>query len=68
MDSLLLPGLKIVYQFSGIVIKAGRRDGANAHRVASDYVKEVIDIPADRKLKISMAPGGGCAMKIYKKP
>ena len=31
-------------------------------------VKEVIDIPADRKLKISMAPGGGCAMKIYKKP
>ena len=44
------------------------RDGANAHRVASDYVKEVIDIPADRKLKISMAPGGGCAMKIYKKP
>ena len=44
------------------------RDGANAHRVASDYVKEVIDIPADRNLKISMAPGGGCAMKIYKKP
>ena len=26
MDSLLFPGLKIVYQFSGIVINAGRRD------------------------------------------
>ncbi|NDW10725.1 glycoside hydrolase family 97 protein [Dysgonomonas sp. 520] len=43
------------------------KDGANANRIASDYKKEIINIPADRKLNISMASGGGCAMKIYKK-
>lgn len=43
------------------------RDGINADRAACDYKKEIIDISADRKLKISMAPGGGCAIKIYKK-
>lgn len=43
------------------------KDGANANRIASDYKKEIIDIPSDRKLKISMAQGGGFAMKIYKK-
>lgn len=43
------------------------RDGANADRLASDYKKECIDIPADRKLKVSMAAGGGCALKIVRK-
>lgn len=43
------------------------KDGANANRVASDYKKETITIPADKKLKIAMAQGGGFAMKIYKK-
>lgn len=43
------------------------KDGANANRIASDYKKEMISIPADKKLKISMAQGGGFAMKIYKK-
>lgn len=42
------------------------RDGANAHRVGRDYKKETISIPADRKLSVSMAPGGGYVMKIYK--
>lgn len=42
------------------------RDGANANRIASDYKKEIINIPADRKLKVTMAQGGGYAMKIYK--
>lgn len=42
------------------------RDGANANRIASDYVKEVIDVPADRNLKINLAKGGGYAMKIHK--
>jgi alpha-glucosidase len=42
------------------------KDGINAGKVAKDYKKEVIDIPADRKLEISLAAGGGCAMKIYK--
>lgn len=43
------------------------KDGTNANRIASDYRKEIIDIPTNRKLSISMANGGGYAMKIYKK-
>lgn len=43
------------------------RDGVNAHRAASDYRKYTIDIPTDRKMQISMAPGGGFVMKIMKK-
>lgn len=42
------------------------RDGINADRVASDYKKEIIDIPANRKIKINMAPGGGYVAKIYR--
>ena len=42
------------------------RDGANANRIARDYKKETIEIPADRKLKIGMAPGGGWAAKIVR--
>ncbi len=41
------------------------RDGINADKAARDYVKETITIPADGKLSIKMAPGGGFAMKIY---
>ena len=43
------------------------RDGVNANRIARDYKKETVDIPADRKLKIKMAPGGGFAARIYSK-
>ncbi len=43
------------------------RDGANANRIASDYKKEIITIPANRKMSLAMAKGGGVAMKIYKK-
>lgn len=42
------------------------KDGINADRAACDYKKEIIDVPADRKLTIRMAPGGGYAAKIYK--
>lgn len=42
------------------------KDGINADRAACDYKKEVLQVPADRKLKIEMAPGGGYAAKIYK--
>lgn len=42
------------------------RDGANANRIATDYKKETITIPANRKMSFSMAKGGGVAMKIYK--
>jgi alpha-glucosidase len=40
------------------------KDGINANKVARDYKKETIRIPADRKLKIDMAQGGGFVMKI----
>ena len=40
------------------------RDGANAYRAASDYKKETIKLPADGKLTIHMAPGGGFAAVI----
>jgi alpha-glucosidase len=43
------------------------KDGANANRSASDYQREQKLIPASRKLSISMASGGGCAMKIIRK-
>jgi alpha-glucosidase len=42
------------------------RDGVNAGRAAADYKREVIDIPQNKKLKISMAPGGGYVARIYK--
>ncbi|TZF83567.1 glycoside hydrolase family 97 protein [Pedobacter sp. BS3] len=41
------------------------RDGVNADREASDYKHEVIDVPQNRKLKISMAPGGGYVARIF---
>ena len=40
-------------------------DGINANRVASDYKKEVVNIPADRKLTVKLASGGGFAARIY---
>ena len=43
------------------------RDGANAHQQAEDYVHEHIDIPANRHISISLAPGGGYVMKITKR-
>ncbi len=43
------------------------RDGVNARRVARDYKKETVEIPADLKLTVKMAPGGGWAARIYKK-
>ncbi len=40
------------------------RDGVNADRAACDYRKEVIELPSDRLLKITLAPGGGFVAKI----
>ncbi|MEG1585681.1 MAG: glycoside hydrolase family 97 protein [Bacteroidales bacterium] len=42
------------------------KDGINADRTATDYVKEIIPVPADRKMNIQMAPGGGWVAKIVK--
>ena len=43
------------------------RDGINADRAACDYKKEVLPVPANRKLTVQMAPGGGYVAKIYKR-
>ena len=40
-------------------------DGVNANRIASDYKKAVISVPANRKLTVKMAQGGGFAARIY---
>ena len=40
------------------------RDGANADRAARDYKKELVAFPADGKVKLQMAPGGGWAAVI----
>ena len=41
-------------------------DGVNAGRIASDYKKEIVTIPANRKLSVKMATGGGFAARILK--
>lgn len=43
------------------------RDGVNANRIASDYKKEIVSVPANRKMILQMAQGGGFALKIYRK-
>ncbi|MCH5718943.1 glycoside hydrolase family 97 protein [Niabella hibiscisoli] len=42
------------------------RDGINADRIASDYKKEIVSVPANRKMTLKMAQGGGFALKIYR--
>ncbi|MCJ7446198.1 MAG: glycoside hydrolase family 97 protein [Bacteroidales bacterium] len=41
------------------------RDGINADRDATDYVREVIKISANDKLKIRLSPGGGWAARLF---
>ena len=43
------------------------RDGINADRAACDYKREVQSVPANRKLTVKMAPGGGYVARIAKK-
>lgn len=40
------------------------RDGVNADRVASDYKREVVDLPANKQLKAHLAPGGGYIVRV----
>ncbi len=44
------------------------RDGINADRAASDYIRGIIPVPADRKLSLKLMPGGGFAAKIFPAP
>ncbi|MGN1046799.1 MAG: glycoside hydrolase family 97 catalytic domain-containing protein, partial [Candidatus Cryptobacteroides sp.] len=41
------------------------RDGVNASKAASDYARELLPLPADRKVEVRMAPGGGWAARIF---
>ena len=43
------------------------RDGINADRAACDYKREVVEVPADRKMIVKAAPGGGFALRITRK-
>lgn len=60
-------GLDLLFLGEGNYAAEIYRDGVNANRIASDYRKEIISVPSNRKITISMAQGGGFAMKIYKK-
>ena len=40
------------------------RDGVNAKKIASDYKRVVVMLPSDRKVSLSMAPGGGWVARI----
>lgn len=40
------------------------QDGANADSFASDYSRHETELPADRKLNVRMAPGGGWVARI----
>ncbi|MDR1121885.1 MAG: glycoside hydrolase family 97 protein [Dysgonamonadaceae bacterium] len=42
------------------------KDGVNANKVGMDYKREIIDVPANKRLTISMAPGGGFVARIIK--
>ena len=39
-------------------------DGMNAHRVAKDYKRKIVDIRSGEKRTFRLALGGGCAMHI----
>ncbi|MGN0189702.1 MAG: glycoside hydrolase family 97 catalytic domain-containing protein [Candidatus Cryptobacteroides sp.] len=41
------------------------RDGVNASKAASDYAREVVPLPKDRRVTVRMASGGGWAARIY---
>src|SRR4030042_3084083 len=41
-------------------------DGINASRDATDYKREIIKVLSSDKLKVSLAPGGGWAVRIEK--
>lgn len=42
------------------------KDGANADRIGRDYKHEVLTLDNNKTIKISLAPGGGFAGRIFK--
>ena len=43
------------------------RDGVNADRAARDYRRETVSVPADGKVGIHLAPGGGWVARLTRK-
>jgi len=39
-------------------------DGPNAHRKGADYLKGTISVPADGKMILDLAPGGGAVIVV----
>ena len=50
---------------SGSFTMEAYQDGVNADRWASDYVKTKTQVTSGKKLKITLAPGGGWAARIH---
>jgi alpha-glucosidase len=50
---------------SGAFTMDAYQDGVNADRMAGDYVKTKTQVTRDKKLKITLAPGGGWAARIH---
>ncbi len=50
----------------GVPVVSVFRDGANAYRAARDYKKEQFNLSPERKLTVTLAPGGGFAAIIGK--
>ena len=50
---------------SGSFTMDAYQDGVNADRLASDYVKTKTQVTNGKKLKITLAPGGGWAARIH---
>ena len=44
------------------------RDGANAHRAACDFKQEWTSFPADGRVSVKMAPGGGWVAVLRQEP
>lgn len=42
-------------------------DGPNADKAARDYARTTLSVPADRRLTVHLAPGGGWVAKITKR-
>ena len=50
---------------SGSFTMDAYQDGVNADRMAGDYVKTKTQVASGKKLKITLAPGGGWAARIH---
>ena len=42
------------------------KDGINAEREGTDYIKEVVTVKSGEKIDIQMAPGGGWTARLEK--